>query len=89
MFSFRWIEWNIDKCTAHKVTPEEAEYVVNHARHPYPRRIEDEKILVWGQAQTGRYLQVIYLVQEDDDLFVIHARPLTAKEKHRHRRRKR
>jgi hypothetical protein len=60
--------------------------VVNHAAPPYPRIIDDRKRLVWGQAQGGDYLQVIYLLDSEDEAFVIHARPLTEQEKRRLRR---
>jgi hypothetical protein len=45
--------------------------------------------LVWGQTRSGRYLQVVYLLGVDDVVFVIHARPLTDREKRRLRRRRR
>lgn len=84
---FRWIEWNLDKLGKHNVTPSEAEYVVNHASRPFPRRLERDKRLVWGRTASGDYLQVIYLMDEDETVFVIHARPLTEREKRRMRRR--
>ena len=86
MYEFRWIDWNIEKCASHGVNPSDVESAVRNARRPYPKRIEDEKILIWGQSQSGRHLQVILLVEEDDCLFVIHARPLTPKEVHSYRR---
>ena len=86
---FRWIEWNRDKLAQHNVEPEEAELVVNQARQPYPMKVDDDKRLVWGQTHSGRYLQVVYLIDMDDTIFVIHARPLTDREKRRRLRRKR
>ena len=86
---FRWIDWNIQKCVRHGVRPVEAEYVVRHASRPYPCQIGDEKALVRGQTDAGRYLQVIYLLDEDETVFVIHAMPLTVKKKRTHRRRQR
>ena len=86
---FRWIEWNHDKVARHNVEPEDAEFVVNHARAPYPMKVDDEKRLVWGQAPSGRYLQVVYLIDIEDTIFVIHARQLTDREKKRLRRRRR
>ncbi|MEI7903681.1 MAG: hypothetical protein WCK89_25875 [bacterium] len=83
---FRWIEWNRDKLAAHGVTESEAEHVVEHARSPYPRWREDDKLLVWGAAETGRLLQVVYLLDSDNTVFVIHARPLTDGEKRQRRR---
>ena len=88
MFSFRWIRWNVEKCESHGVSPAEAEYVIDRARRPFPMRVDDEKVLVWGRTEQGRYLQVVYLVGDDGVLFVIHARPLTTKEKSRFRRRR-
>ena len=83
---FRWIEWNVDKCLKHGVSPEEAEQVVENARQPYPRKLDDEKALVCGQSDRGRYLQVIYLIDEDDALFIIHAMPLSHRRKRNYRR---
>ena len=86
---FRWIDWNVDKCLKHNVSPEEAEYVVRHASRPYPRKMQDEKTLVHGQTEAGQYLQVIYLVDEDDAIFVIHAIPLRGRKKRNYRRSRR
>jgi uncharacterized DUF497 family protein len=83
---FRWIGWNIHKCLKHGVRRREVEFVVRHARRPYPRQIGDEKTLVHGQTEEGRYLQVIYLLEDDDVVFVIHAMPLTERMKKRYRR---
>jgi uncharacterized DUF497 family protein len=86
---FHWNDWNRHKVGQHNVEPEEAEYVVNHARRPYPMREDDERRLVWGQTHSGRYLQVVYLIDVEESIFVIHARPLTDREKKRMRRRRR
>lgn len=85
---FRWIEWNLDKVAKHGVAPWEAEYVVSRARSPYPRRAEDGRWLVWGAAEGRDLLQVVFLIDPDGTVFVIHARPLTDNEKRRYRRRK-
>ena len=84
---FRWNEWNVDHIATHGVTPEEAEWVVENAKPPYPEMKEDEKWFVVGRGGGGRFLQVIFVEYDDGTAFVIHARPLTDKEKHRHRRR--
>jgi hypothetical protein len=86
-YEFRWIPWNIAHIGEHGVTPAEAEYVITHARRPYPRRIVNEKYLVHGQSDAGRYLQVIFLLDAGDTVFVIHAMPLTPRQKHQFRRR--
>jgi len=46
---FRWNEWNVDHIVRHGVSPEEAETVVRSATRPFPRKIEDDKWLVWGR----------------------------------------
>ena len=89
MYEFRWNDWNVAHIADHGVTPEEAEWVTNHARPPFPADAGDGKTVVRGQSDTGRYLQVIYLLEPDDVVFVIHARALSEKEKSRLRRRRR
>jgi uncharacterized DUF497 family protein len=85
---FRWIDWNRDHIAKHRVDPAEAEMVVRQARTPFPQQIGDEKLLVMGRGREGRYLQVVYLLDPDDTVFIIHARPLTEREKRRYRRRR-
>ena len=84
---FRWIDWNRDHIAEHGVEPEEAEMVVRSARPPFPEEIEDDKWIIKGRGIGGRFLQVIYLLDADDTIFVIHARPLTEREKKQLRRR--
>ncbi len=86
--NFRWSARNIEHIGNHGVSWEEAEIVVRGARSPFPRRIENDKWLVWGHGQGGRFLQVIFILDPDDCVYVIHARPLTEQEKRRLRRRK-
>jgi uncharacterized DUF497 family protein len=83
---FRWIDWNVQKMESHGLVVREVEHVVNNARRPYPKPIGNEKWIVIGATSSGRMIQVIYLVDNDGSLFVIHARPLTDKECKRHRR---
>ncbi len=84
---FRWNDWNESHIAAHGVEPEEAEEIVRKARAPYPLSSGDEKLLVWGPTADGRILQVVFVLDEEDSVFIIHARPLTDKEKTRYRRR--
>ncbi len=86
---FRWIEWNVDKVLQHGVMPAEAEAVVEGAARPYPRYRKDGKYLVWGSTAGGRLLQVVYILDRIDDVFVIHARPLTEREERRWRKARR
>lgn len=85
-YEFRWIEWNADHIGEHGVLPEEAEYVVRHAKPPWPRREGDEKYRVRGQTAYGEWLQVVYSFEPDKTIFVLHARPLTDHEKRQVRR---
>jgi uncharacterized DUF497 family protein len=84
---FRWIDWNRDHIAEHGVETDEAEMVVRNAKRPFPEEIEDDKFIVKGRGIGGRFLQVIYLLDEDGTAFVIHARPLTDREKKQLRRR--
>ena len=49
---FRWNQWNIEHLAKHSVDPDEAEEVVRTAKRPYPRRIGEEKLLVWGRGRS-------------------------------------
>jgi uncharacterized DUF497 family protein len=84
---FRWNEWNVNHIGKHGVKPEQAEYVVTGARAPFPQEIDRGKFLVMGQDENGRYLRVIYVADPDATAFVIHAMPLSDRDKKRYRRR--
>jgi uncharacterized DUF497 family protein len=86
---FRWNDWNLDHATGHEVSPDEAEYVVGKAQPPYPEYRGDGKWRVRGPGFDGGLIQVVYLVDPDGTIYVIHARPLTDGEKRQYRRRKR
>lgn len=87
---FRWNQWNSWHIARHGVQPEDAEYVVLHARRPYPAYEGDGRWLVRGQDRGGRYVQVVYLIDPGGEtLYVIHARPLNEQEKRNLRRRRR
>jgi uncharacterized DUF497 family protein len=74
---FRWNEWNVEHIAGHGVSPEEAELAVRGCRRPFPRKIEGDKWLVWGRGSGDRLLQVIFVLDPADMVYVIHARPLT------------
>jgi len=84
---FRWNEWNLEHVAQHGVSPEEVEKAILTAGPPFPLARSDDKWLVWGCGRGGRWLQAVYVLDEDDTVFVIHARPLTHREKRRLRRR--
>ena len=83
---FRWNDWNVEHIAGHGVSPDEAEDAVRSCRRPFPRKIDDDKWLAWGRGSGGRFLQVIFVLDLADTIYVIHARPLTDQEKRRFRR---
>lgn len=83
---FRWNDQNVEHIAGHGVDPEEAEQVVEDAEPPWPWHRRDGKYLVWGRGRGDRLLQVAFVLEPDDAIYVIHARPLTEREKRRYRR---
>src|SRR5690348_8397204 len=65
---FSWDAVNREHIAKHGVTPEEAEDVVRGAEEPFPQTIEDDKLVVWGVTDVGRYLQVIYVLKTPDEV---------------------
>ena len=84
---FRWNDWNVEHIADHGISPDEAEYLVDHVKPPYPEQIGDGKWRVPVQTANGRYIQVIFLFGPDDTVYVIHARNLNDREKRQLRRR--
>jgi uncharacterized DUF497 family protein len=89
MYDFRWNDWNLTHIAEHDVASDEAEFVVEHARRPWPEFIGKGKWRVWGPTGDGRYLQIIYVFDDDDTIYVIHGRELTKSDKRRYRKRRR
>jgi len=83
---FRWNQWNVEHVAEHGVEAETAEHVVEEAQAPYPRRIGEDKLLVWGPGPAGELLQVVFVLDEDGSAYILHARLLTDREKRRYRR---
>lgn len=74
---FRWNEWNIDHATRHGCAIEEIESVVIRM---FPgRKTGDEKYMIEGRGQGNRMIRVVYLLDDDGVVFVIHAMPLTTR----------
>ena len=86
---YRWNGWNVGHIADHGMLPDDAEFVVDAAKSPYPQIIGDGKRLVVGRTRQGLYVQVIYVLDRDGTAYVIHCRPLTDSEKRRYRRRTR
>lgn len=84
-YQFRWVDWNKDHATKHCVSIAECERVVRAGRY---RQHGGGKVRAVGRGDGSRWLQVVFAITEDDEIFAIHARPLTDREKHRERRHK-
>jgi uncharacterized DUF497 family protein len=65
---FSWDGVNREHIAKHGISPWEAEEVVRDAEAPFPATIEEEKLVVWGATQAGRYLQVIYVLKTPDEV---------------------
>ena len=89
MAPFRWNDWNLGHIGEHGVLAHEAEEVLAGARRPYPERMGDGKFRVRGPSVGDRLLQVIFILDPPDTIYVIHARDLTPNEKRQYRRRTR
>ena len=70
---FRWNQWNREKIAIHNVSEWEAEHVVRNPERGYPRRHKKGTWIVVGRISTGETLQVVFLIDELDFIFVIHA----------------
>ena len=84
-FAFRWVEWNLEHATKHGVSTDECEEVVRNQKY---RRSGGGKYRAVGRGYGGRWLQVVFSLTVEDEVFVIHARELTESEKYQERRRK-
>jgi hypothetical protein len=70
----------------HGVKPHQTEYVVRRARSPFPEESADGRLLVMGPDENGLLLRVAYIVDSDGTIYVMHAMPLSERDKKRYRR---
>ena len=75
---FRWNRWNLEHATRHGVFPAEAESVI---RGSSARYMGDGKYRVQGRGRGDRFIQVIYIIDPEKTVYIVHARPLTDAEK--------
>jgi hypothetical protein len=87
-YEFRWNEWNVEHIAEHGIGPRAAEYIVNCASPPFPEKIGEGKYRACGQTPDGRYLQVIYIFSRPGVVYVIHAMPLSDRDKRRFRKKR-
>ncbi len=75
--AFRWNEWNREHATRHGCTVDEIESVVRRGGRGYPRSVDSKKWVVVGRGIGDRVIRVIYVIDPDRTIYVIHAMPLT------------
>ena len=78
---FRWNVYNLAKIAKHRVSQREAEHVVRFAKPPYPRKHkrgdhDKPSWMVVGRAHTHRKIQVLFFIDEWDNIFIFHAMPI-------------
>ena len=83
---FRWVLWNLDNATKHGVSVVECERIIRAGKY---RGVGGGKFRAVGRGAGGRWLQVVFALTVEDEVFVVHARPLTDTEIRRERRRNR
>jgi uncharacterized DUF497 family protein len=81
---FRWNDHNIEHAERHGCRVSEIESVVRRAGHGFPRYVGNGKWAVIGRGMGHRVVEVIFIYDDDDTVYVIHAQP----ESTRRRRRK-
>ena len=59
MERFRWIEWNLDKIAAHRLTPEDVEHAFEHINAPHQER-EDGSYETLGRTPAGRVILIVW-----------------------------
>jgi uncharacterized DUF497 family protein len=85
MVRFRWNDWNLDHVMKHGVSAAEAESIVRGAIRPWPQRRGREKWVVEGRGVGDRPVRVVYVIDYDNTLYVIHAMPLSTRRRRRSR----
>jgi uncharacterized DUF497 family protein len=65
MASFIWDDANRAHAQRHGVCVEDIEYVVRHAKAPWPMAQGDHKFIAWGRTEAGEYIQVVYVLESD------------------------
>ena len=65
---FAYDNWNRQHVSKHGVQQADAEFVVEHAKPPYPQRIEEGKFIVYGPDRAGRILEVAFAFRASDEI---------------------
>ena len=65
---FQWDDRNTAHIAEHGVSRTEAEFVIRHAKSPFPEDRGAGKFLVWGTTANGDYLQVVFVFPPDEEI---------------------
>lgn len=82
---FEWDKTNAEHLLKHNVMSAEVEEVC--INEPYIRRTSDKRYLVYGRADSGRYLFIVGINKGRGVFRAITARDMTDREKSLHKRR--
>ena len=82
--NFQWDDKNTDHIVRHNVDPEEAEEACYN--HPLVLRGRQERYLVYGRTDNGRYLLVVGVYLGQGTMRVITARDMANSEKRLYKR---
>jgi len=80
---FRWNEHNIEHAQKHGCTIDEIEAVASRPVHGYPRKIGNGKFRVVGRGVGDRIVEVIFVRDDDDTMYVIHAQQISTRRRRR------
>src|SRR5947209_4510461 len=67
---YSWDQANVEHIGKHGVTPWESQYLVDHARPPFPEYRGNGRFMVRGKTRDGRWLQVVFALLKDDEVDV-------------------
>ncbi len=66
MARFEWIEWNLDKIAAHRLTYEDVEHAFEHPLGLHQER-RDGSYETTGTTPSGRVIQIVWRYEEEFD----------------------
>jgi hypothetical protein len=69
----------LNTSTVHGCSVPEIESAVRNAERGFPRKIGDAKWRVQGRGVGGRMIDIVYVLDLDATIYVIHAMPLTTR----------
>jgi hypothetical protein len=84
--AFRWNDWNLDHAAKHGCKIAEIESVVRREIKRAQKK-GDGKYRVEGRGQGDRFIEIVFVVDDDENeaIYVIHAMPLSTRRRRRRR----